>query len=181
MNPVNCVSLITCVQCLLLGVWYVFVAIFCDRSYWLPSYFIITVFFFIKKNQYGYCNRLCRPSGTLSPPKSLDEIQPLVWELLTWMGHAEVQFYFGPAPLWLRGESNKSNIIKFQLQRFFNRTLCVFSQIKGIKHIRRDFHSSATAMSQGWDSGVLGQKINFLNMVMWHIKLKEMTSRTGYK
>ena len=29
--------------------------------------------------------------------------------------------------------------------------------------------------------GVLGgQKFNFLNMVMWHIKLKEMNSSPGY-
>ena len=32
-----------------------------------------------------------------------------------------------------------------------------------------------------WDLGVLGgQKFNFLNMVMWHIKLKGMSSRPGY-
>ena len=31
------------------------------------------------------------------------------------------------------------------------------------------------------DLGVLGgQKFNFLNMVMWHIKLKGMSSRPGY-
>ena len=32
-----------------------------------------------------------------------------------------------------------------------------------------------------WDLGLLGgQKCNFLNMVMWHIKLKGMSSRPGY-
>ena len=31
-----------------------------------------------------------------------------------------------------------------------------------------------------WDLVVLGQKFNFLNMVMWHIKLKGMNSRAGY-
>ena len=50
------------------------------------------------------------------------------------------------------------NIIKFQLQsrfqRFLNQTLCVHSQMKDIKHIRRDFHSAAGAMPQGWDPGV---------------------------
>ena len=36
-------------------------------------------------------------------------------------------------------------------------------------------------MPQGWDLGVLGdQKFNFLNMVMWHIKLTRMSSRPGY-
>ena len=32
-----------------------------------------------------------------------------------------------------------------------------------------------------WELGVLGgQKFNFVNMVMWHIKLKGMSSRPGY-
>ena len=42
------------------------------------------------------------------------------------------------------GGAKRSNIIKSQfqsqLQRFLNLTLCVFSQMKDIKHIRRDFH-----------------------------------------
>ena len=70
-------------------------------------------------------------------------------------------FFFGPAP-WGPGEGPKGqislNIIKFQLlsqfQRFFNQTLCVFSQMKDIKHIRRDFHLAAWVMPQGWDLGV---------------------------
>ena len=47
------------------------------------------------------------------------------------------------------------NIIKFQLQsqfqRFLNQTVCVYSQMKDTKHIRRDFHSAAWVMPQGWD------------------------------
>ena len=70
-------------------------------------------------------------------------------------------FFFGPAP-WGPGEGPKgqisNNIIKFQLlsqfQRFLNQTLCVFSQMKDIKHIRRDFHLAAWVMAQGWDLGV---------------------------
>ena len=50
-----------------------------------------------------------------------------------------------------------SNIIKSKLQnqfqRFLNQTLFVFSQMKGIKHIRRYFHSVACVMPQGWDMG----------------------------
>ena len=69
-------------------------------------------------------------------------------------------FFFGPAP-WGPGEGPKGqislNIIKFQLlsqfQRFFKQTLCVFSQMKDIKHIRRDFHLAAWVMPQGWDFG----------------------------
>ena len=70
-------------------------------------------------------------------------------------------FFFGPAP-WGPGEGPKGqmsyNIIKFQLlsqfQRFLTQTLCVFSQMKDIKHIRRDFHLAAWVMPQGWDLGV---------------------------
>ena len=96
------------------------------------------------------------PSVTLSPPKPLDEIQPnLVCELLTWMGCATAHF-FGPAP-WGPGEGPKGqislNIIKFQLlsqfQDFFNQTLCVFSHMKDIKHIRRDFYLVAPGYALG--------------------------------
>ena len=70
-------------------------------------------------------------------------------------------FFFGPAP-WGPGEGPKgqisNDIIKFQLlsqfQRFLNQTLCVFSQMKDKKHIRRDFHLAAWVMAQGWDLGV---------------------------
>ena len=41
-----------------------------------------------------------------------------------------------------------------QFQRFLNQTLCVFSEMKDIKHIRRDFHLAAWVMRQGWDLGV---------------------------
>ena len=56
------------------------------------------------------------------------------------------------------GGAKRSNIIKSQsqsqFQRFFNQTVCVFSQLKDMKHIRRDFHSFAWVMPQGWDLGV---------------------------
>ena len=115
---------------------------------------------FLKK-RWGYCNRLrpsVRPSVTLSPPKPLDEIQPnLVCELLTWIGCAMAHFFW-PRPLGPWGGAKRSNIIKFQLQsqfqRFFNQTLCVFSHMKDIKHIRRDFHLVAWVMPQGSDLGV---------------------------
>ena len=76
------------------------------------------------------------------------------------MGRATAHF-FGPAP-WGPGEGPKGQIslkiIKFQLlsqfQRFLNQTLCVFSQMKDIKHIRRDFHLAAWVMPKGWDLGV---------------------------
>ena len=63
--------------------------------------------------------------------------------------------FFLPLPLGPWGGAKRSNIIKFQLQfqRFLNQTLCVFSQMKDIKHIRRDFHLAALVMHQGWDLG----------------------------
>ena len=70
--------------------------------------------------------------------------------------------FFGPAP-WCSWEGPKGqislNIIKFQLQsqfqRFFMQTLCVFSRMKDIKYIRRDFHLATWVMPQGWDLRVL--------------------------
>ena len=63
-------------------------------------------------------------------------------------------------------------IIKFQLQsqfqRIFNQTLCVFSHMKDIKHIRQDFHFVTWVMPQGSDIGVLwgvwGVKIFFVEI-----------------
>ena len=76
---------------------------------------------------------------------------------------AQQHFFFSPPP-WGPGEGPKGqisiNIIKFQLQnqfqRFLHQTLCVFSQMKDIKHIRRDFHLAAWVMLQGWDLGGWG-------------------------
>ena len=53
--------------------------------------------------------------------------------------------------------------------------------MKDIKHIRRDFYSVPWVMPQGLGlGGAGGQKFNVMNMVMWHIKLKGMSSRPGY-
>ena len=58
------------------------------------------------------------------------------------------------------GEAKRSNIINFQLlsqfQIFLNQSLCVFSQMKDVKHIRRNFHSVALVMPQVWDFGGTG-------------------------
>ena len=62
-------------------------------------------------------------------------------------------------PLGPWGGAKRSNIIKSQsqsqFQRFLSQTLCVFSQLKDIKHIRGDLHSLAWVMPQGWGLGVL--------------------------
>ena len=80
--------------------------------------------------------------------------------------------FFWPCPLGPWGGAKMSNIInfiKFQLQsqfkRFLNQTLCVFSQIKDIKHIRRDSHSVACVMPKGsylgYHWGLSGQNLFF--------------------
>ena len=112
---------------------------------------------FLKK-RWGYCNRL-----RLS-------VRPLRYLLLNhWRKSNRIwcvscshewgvqrHIFFGPG-VGPKGQISL-NIIKFQLlsqfQRFLNQTLCVFSQMKDIKHIRRDFHLAAWVMPQGWDLGV---------------------------
>ena len=65
-----------------------------------------------------------------------------------------------PAPLGLWGGAKRSNIIKSELQsqfqRFLNKTLCIFSQMKITYHIRRDFHSAAWVMPRGGTWGTMG-------------------------
>ena len=72
--------------------------------------------------------------------------------------HMQQHNFFGPNPLGPWGGAKRSNIIKSQsqsqFQRFLNQTLCVFSQLKDMKHIGQDFHSVAWVMPQGWDLGV---------------------------
>ena len=58
-----------------------------------------------------------------------------------------------PTP-WGPGEGPKKSQSQSQFQRFLNQTLKIFSQLKDIKHIRRDFHSVAWVMPQEWGLGV---------------------------
>ena len=131
-----------------------------------------------------------RVSDMLSPHKPLDEISNLVWELLTWMGRATANICW-PIPLgpWGRVKYHfiSINIISFKLQsqfqRFLYKTLCVFSKMKDSKHIRRDFYSVTWVMPRCGTLGRWGcpEGHFLLNMVMWHIKLMGMTSKTGCK
>ena len=90
-------------------------------------------------------------------PKPLDEIQPnLVCELLTRMGRAIADILALPP-----GEGSKSQIsLNFNYLVNFKdvlyQTLCVFSQMKDIKHIKKDLYSNTWVMPQGWDFGAMG-------------------------
>ena len=86
------------------------------------------------------------------------------------MGCATAHF-FGPIPCG-PGEGLKGqilNIIKFQLQsqfqRFSNQSLCVYSQMKDIKHIRLEFSCGrlghAPGVGLGGNVGVGGSKYFF--------------------
>ena len=82
--------------------------------------------------------------------------------------HMQRHHFLGPRPLGTWGWAKRSNIIKSevqsQFQRFLNQTLCIFSQMRDIKHIRRDFHSAAWVKPRGgtWRyRGGLGVKIFF--------------------
>ena len=76
-------------------------------------------------------------------------------------------FLGSPAPWGLWKESKvKYHYISItkSIQFFLNQTLCVFSQMKDIEHIRRDFHWAPWVMPKGLGlGGTGGQKINFLS------------------
>ena len=74
---------------------------------------------------------------------------------------------FGPHPPGPWGGAKRSDIIKSQsqsqFQRFLNQTLCVFSQMKDMKHIRWDFYSVPWVMHtpRFWTLGCWGSRIIF--------------------
>ena len=84
------------------------------------------------------------------------------------MGRA-TSIFFGPAP-WGPGEGSKGQIsfnfnYKVNFKDFLYQTLCVFSQMKDTKHIRRDYHSVPLVKPQRWEFWALrvprGSKKNF--------------------
>ena len=72
--------------------------------------------------------------------------------------HMQRHNFFGSPPPGALGRGKKVKYHKISItksiERFLNQTFCVFSQMKDIKNIRRDFHSIAWVMPQGWDLGV---------------------------
>ena len=76
-------------------------------------------------------------------------------------------FFLAPPPGALgRGQKVKYHflisITKSILKIFYNK-LCVFSQMKDTKLIRRDFYSIAWVMPFGWNLGCLGVKNQILS------------------
>ena len=59
--------------------------------------------------------------------------------------------------------------------------MCLLTNERYKTYNRWDFHWVCWVMPKGLRLlGAGGQKFNFLNMVMWHIKLKGMNSSPGY-
>ena len=89
-------------------------------------------------------------------------------------GACNVKLFLPPPPLWgpSEGQKVKYHLISItkSISKILYQTLCVFSQMKDTKHIRRDFQSVPWVMPQGWDFGALGvprgSEFFFSNMVM---------------
>ena len=133
----------------------------------LPTYYPHAL---LRKRR-GYCNHL-RPSVCQSFRLSAcPSVCPLCYLLLNhWSKFNQIwcvsylhewgvqrQTFLAPPPGAL-GRVKRSNIIYFKLQsqfqRFLYQTLCVFSQMKDTKHIRRDLILSPGSYPRG---GTLGR------------------------
>ena len=145
------------------------------------------VFFFIITTPFlrGYCNRLC-PSVRSSVSPSVCMLCSIL--LSHWTKSNQVwcarfsyewgvrQHFLGPSP-WGPGEGSKVNyqIRKVNFKDFIPNFMFV------LKKKKWDFHYVAWVILQGVGLGVACGSIFFPNMVVWHIKLKGMVSRTGNK
>ena len=133
---------------------------------------------FLKK-QRGYCNSLCPPICSF--------VCPLCCLLLNhWTKFNQIlcvsyshewgvqRFFLAHSPGALgKGQKVKYHLIQITKSnsKFLYQTVCLFSQMKDTKHIRRDFNSVAWVMPQWSDFWALGvPRCSFSNMVMWHIK-----------
>ena len=70
------------------------------------------------------------------------------------MGNATSNFLDTPPEALGRGQISFNFNYKVNFKDFYTK-LCVFSQMKNTKHIRRDFHSVTWVMPQGWYFGAL--------------------------
>ena len=74
------------------------------------------------------------------------------------MGRATALFLPFPLGPWEvpKGQISLNFNYKVNFKFFLNQTLCVFSQLKDVKHIRQDFHLVAWVMTKAWDLGYGG-------------------------
>ena len=102
------------------------------------------------KKRWGYCNFLC-PQRYLRLNHWTKSNQIWCESCSHEWGVQRHIYWHRPLGPW--GGTIRSNIITFQLQSqfqiFLNQTICVFSQMKDIKHNSRDFHSVAWVMPRG--------------------------------
>ena len=102
------------------------------------------------------------------------------------MAHVTAQFFESPHP-GAQGRGQKVKYHKISITKsipkvFKPNFVCLLTNER-YKTYQTGFSFGPLghACPRVWDLGVLGgQKFNFLNMVMWHIKLKGMSSRPGY-
>ena len=104
--------------------------------------------------------------------------------------HMQRHNFLDPHPLGPWGGAKRSNIIKSQsqsqFQRFLSQTLCVFSQLKDIKHIRGDFILSPGSCPRGGTWGYRGgmgvQKLFFSKFnQIWCVSYLHGWHRQRYK
>ena len=112
------------------------------------------------------------PWGVGKSKKKIPKFNQIWCVTYLYQWHMQWHNFLGPHPLGPWRGAKRSNIIKSQsqsqFQRFVSQTLCVFSQMNDIKHIRRDFHCIAWVMTQGWDLGVqwgVGGQKNFFPQI----------------
>ena len=99
--------------------------------------------FSFRRQGYAPGGRTCRYRGGLGSQKKFPKFNQ-IWRvsyLHQW--HMQRHNFFGAPPPGALGRGQKVKYHKVNFKVFLNQTLCVFSQKKYIKNIRRDFHSIA--------------------------------------
>ena len=92
--------------------------------------------------------------------------------------------FFSPAP-WGPGEGQKGQISWNFIHKvnfiFFKPNVVCFLTNERYKTYHTGFSFGRLGHAPGFGTwGAGGSKFNFLNMIMWHIKLKGMSSKPGY-
>ena len=100
--------------------------------------------------------------------------------------HMQQHNFFVPHLLGPWGGAKRSNIIKshykVNFKDFYTKLCCLLTNERYKTYQTRfSFGHLGHVCPRVWDLGCAGgQKLNFLNTVMWHIKLKGMSSRPRY-